>query len=221
MIRNLARYEAPLVNTVVGGNAYPPWAEARGANVLDVDGNRYIDLSAGFGAAVLGHRHAAIVAAVEGQTHRLIHGLGDVAAHPGRVELARRLSRFAPVSHRADDPRQVYFAVSGADAVEVAIKTAILHHHRPAIVAFDPAYHGSTLGALAATSRPAFRAPFAAQLNPHVARLPYACDPAQLDDLLAARHDIAAVLLEPIAGREGVLVPSPGWLAAVARVCHA
>ncbi len=220
LIRELARYEAPLVNTVSGGAAYPPWREAKGANVVDVDGNRYVDLSAGFGAAVLGHRNAAMVAAIERQAHLLVHALGDVAAHPGRVELARRLARLAPVRHRRDDPRQVYFAISGGDAVEIAIKSAILKTGRKAIVAFDPAYHGTTLGALAATSRPGFREPFAAQLNPHVLRLPYGSDPVRIKRLLARRHDVAALLFEPIAGREGVIVPPPGWLAAVARMCQ-
>lgn len=220
MTRDLIRYEAPLVNTVSHGTAYPPWREAKGANVVDVDGNRYIDLSAGFGAAVLGHRHAAVVSALTAQSRLLIHALGDVAAHPGRVELARRLARLAPVRHRREDPRQVYFAISGADAVEIAIKSAILKTGRKTIVAFDPAYHGTTLGALAATSRPAFREPFAAQLNPHVLRLPYGCDPADIERALAPRKDVAAVLVEPIAGREGVILPPAGWLAAVERICR-
>lgn len=220
LIRALSRYEAPLVNTLVAGRAYPPWRAARGANVLDVDGNRYIDLSAGFGAAILGHCDNAIIGAIERQSRILIHALGDVASHPGRIELAQRLARLAPVLHERADPRQVYFAISGADAVEIAIKTALLARRKKSIVAFDPAYHGTSLGALAATSRAGFRTPFAAQINPHVHRLPYGCDPGDLKRLCTHANDIAALIVEPVAGREGIYLPPPGWLAAVAAICR-
>jgi 4-aminobutyrate aminotransferase/(S)-3-amino-2-methylpropionate transaminase len=218
LARDLARLEAPGVNTVpADAIGEPPilWEKARGANVHDVDGNRYIDLTSGFGVAAVGHRHPRVVAAVRRQAGRLLHGLGDVHAHPLRVELAARLVDVAPV----DEP-QVFFASSGAEAVEIALKTALAVTGRPGIVAFAPAYHGLTLGALAATSRSEFRRPFDAYLHPHVRRLPFGCPPAAL---AAALTSIAAgaVLVEPIVGREGVLLPPPGWLAAVARLCRA
>lgn len=209
--------EAPGVNTLPGGDpaaASVLWEEACGANVRDVDGNIYIDLTAGFGVAAVGHRHPRVVAAVREQAGRLLHALGDVAAHPLRVELARRLVRLAPV----DDP-QVFFAISGAEAVEIALKTALGATGRPGIVAFEPSYHGLTLGALNATSREAFRAPFNAYLHPHVHRLPFACDPGRVEEVLR-RQDVGCVLLEPIVGREGVLVPPPGWLPDVAEICR-
>lgn len=218
--RDLARFEAPGVNTLgppgASGEPAPAlvWEEALGANVLDVDGNRYVDLTAGFGAAAVGHRHPRVVAAVEEQSDRLLHGLGDVAAHPARIELARRLAALVPV----DDPR-LHFAVSGADAVEVAAKTAILAIRRPGVVAFEPAYHGLTLGALALSARDHFRRPFAPHLHPHVHRLRFGCDLAELDDLVA-RHPVAAVVVEPVVGREGVVLPPPGWLPGVADVCR-
>src|SRR5262245_15300672 len=99
--KRLARAEAPGVNTIAGGEPSILWEEALGANVLDVDGNVYIDLTSGFGVAAVGHRHPRVVAAVQEQVGRLLHGLGDVHAHPGRVELAERLVALAPV----DDPR--------------------------------------------------------------------------------------------------------------------
>jgi 4-aminobutyrate aminotransferase / (S)-3-amino-2-methylpropionate transaminase / 5-aminovalerate transaminase len=231
----LRELEAPGVNTLPadGGGAEGSagtssllWEEARGANVRDVDGNIYIDLTSGFGVAAVGHAHPRVVAAVREQAGRLLHGLGDVHAHPLRVALAERLVRLAPV----DDP-QVFFSISGAEAVEIALKTALAATGRPGVVAFEPAYHGTTLGALAATSRGEFRAPFAAHLHAHVHRLPFGCDP----DLVAAllREDgagmiaaggaiggIGAVLVEPIVGREGVLLPPPGWLAALAGHCR-
>lgn len=227
LCRDLARFEAPGVNTLgppgapgsQGGEPtpVPVWEEALGSNVLDVDGNRFVDLTSGFGAAAVGHRHPRVVAAVREQSEHLLHGLGDVAAHPARIELARRLADLVPV----DEPR-IHFAVSGADAVEVAAKTAILATGRPGLVAFAPAYHGLSLGALALSAREHFRRPFSQHLHPHVHRLPFACDPGKLDRLAARRPDggIAAVVLEPAVGREGVVFPQPDWLSHVADVCR-
>jgi 4-aminobutyrate aminotransferase-like enzyme len=234
--RDLARHEAPGINTL-GGDDRPAlvWQAALGANVLDVDGNLFLDLTSGFGAATIGHRHPKVVAAVARQASELLHGLGDVAAHPARIELARKLCGLAPV----DDPR-VHFAVSGADAVEIALKSALLATGRQRLLAFDPGYHGLTLGALAATSRAEFRAPFSAQLSPHFTRLPYGCPLEQVAVRLAPRGDargnsrssarrsgdtggaseVAAVLVEPIVGREGVIVPPAGWLAGLSQLCR-
>jgi 4-aminobutyrate aminotransferase-like enzyme len=214
--RSLARWEAPGVNTLLAGAPNVLWQEAKGANVLDVDGNRFLDLTSGFGVAAVGHRHPRVVAAVRRQSGRLLHGLGDVQAHPLRVRLADRLRRRAPV-----DDAQVYFAISGADAVEVAIKTALLATGRPGIIAFDPAYHGVTLGALHVTSRQEFRRPFAQHLHSHVHRLPYSCRLAAVEETLRGGHDIGAVILEPIVGREGVITPPEGWLEGVADLCLA
>jgi acetylornithine/succinyldiaminopimelate/putrescine aminotransferase len=117
-----------------------------------------------------------------------------------------------------DDP-QVFFAISGGEAVEIALKTALAATGRPGILAFEPAYHGTTLGALAVTSRAEFRAPFAAHLHGHVHRLPFGADPDRIAALL--RDDnLGAVLVEPIVGREGVILPPPGWLAALADLCR-
>lgn len=212
--RGLARWEAPGINAVPAGGVAMVWQAARGANVWDTDGNRYIDLTAGFGVAAVGHAHPAVVAAIEAQSRQLLHGLGDAAAHPLRIDLARRLARRAPV-----DEAQVYWAVSGADAVEVAIKSAVLHTGRAAVLAFDPGYHGLSLGALAATSRPAFRRPFRAQLHRHVRRLPFGAPRAAIAATLEDRA-VACALVEPVVGREGVLVPADGWLAELARSCR-
>lgn len=213
----LARAEAPGINTLGPGDPPPPnllWDEACGANVRDVDGNLYVDLTAGFGVAAVGHRHPRVVAAVTEQAGRLLHGLGDVYAHPPRVALARRLAALAPV-----DQAQVFFSISGAEAVEIALKTALLSTGRPGILAFAPAYHGVTLGALAVTSRGEFRRPFAAHLHPHVHRLPFGCAPERITEVLA-KGDVGAALFEPIVGREGVLLPPDGWLAELALSCR-
>jgi 4-aminobutyrate aminotransferase-like enzyme len=207
----LAELEAPGVNTLFQGEPSILWEEARGANVRDADGNIYIDLTSGFGVAAVGHRHPKVVEAVREQSGRLLHGLGDVMAHPLRVELAKRLTGIAPV----DDP-QVFFSISGSEAVEIALKTALGATGRPGVLAFEPSYHGLTLGALAVTSREEFRSPFAAHLHGHVRRLPFGGD----FDRVLARGEIGAVVVEPIVGREGVLIPPAGWLAGLAESCR-
>jgi 4-aminobutyrate aminotransferase-like enzyme len=214
----LDRHVAPGISTVVGGEPSLVWQEALGANVLDVDGNLFVDLTAGFGVASIGHRRPEVVAAVADQAARLLHALGDVAAHPARLELARRLAELAPVASEGDEV-QVFFAVSGAEAVEIALKTALAATGKPAVVAFDPGYHGVSLGALVVTSRPEFRAPFSSHLHAHVERFVFG---GPLDALAARleRRDVGAVIFEPIVGREGALLPPPGWLADLADLAQ-
>ncbi|MDY7091442.1 MAG: aspartate aminotransferase family protein [Acidobacteriota bacterium] len=213
--RCLDTYEAPGINTLQNGRAAVGWAEARGANVLDVEGNRYLDFTAGFGVAAVGHRHPKVMAALRRQSGRLVHGLGDAHPHPLRAQLAERLCRLAPVP----DPL-VYFAISGADAVEIALKTALLNGRGPGVLAFDPGYHGLTLGALAVTSRAQFRQPFASHLHHRLHRLPFGGDPAAVERLFAKHPEIGCAVVEPLVGREGVLIPPNRWLRDLAKICH-
>ncbi len=209
--RSLERFVAPGVDTIYRGQPSIVWQEALGANVLDVDGNLYVDLTAGFGVAAVGHRHPRVVAAISAQSSELLHALGDVNAHAGLARLAERLSAIVPV----DDP-QMFPAVSGAEAVEICIKTAVLATRRRRILVFEPSYHGLTFGALAAGSRAAFSEPFRDHLTPHVVRLPFGADLREIDALLAT-GEFACVLAEPVVGREGVLFPPAGWLADLAH----
>ncbi len=211
----LANFEAPGINTLVGGEPSLVWEEACGSNVLDPDGNLLLDFSSGFGAAAVGHRHPKVVTAVHNQAARLLHGLGDVHAHPARALLAAKLVELAPMPDA-----QVYFAVSGSDAIEIALKTALLATAKPGILVFEPAYHGLSLGALAATSRDLFRVPFAPHLHRHIVRLPFACPRQLIEDCLLREPTIGVVLVEPIIGREGVIVPPSGWLHGLSEVCQ-
>ena len=217
LAKRIEQSEAPGINTLYRGQPSVIWKEALGSNVLDVDGNRFIDLTSGFGVASIGHRHPAVVQAVNEQTERLVHGLGDVHSHELRIELAERLCELSPV----EDPR-VYFAVSGADAVEIALKSAVLATGRKRFLAFDPAYHGLSLGALRATSRPEFREPFL-DASHDVTRLPFACAPSSIDAQLnqsTEQDRYAAAIVEPVIGREGVRFPPRGWISELAELCR-
>jgi 4-aminobutyrate aminotransferase-like enzyme len=198
------------------------WSEARGANVRDADGNVYLDLTGAFAVALAGHAHPWITEAVRRQAGILTHAMGDVHPAEVKVRFLERLGALAPW----DDPRAV-LASAGSEAVEVALKTALLATGRPGIVAFRRGYHGLTLGALAATARDDFRRPFRARLYPGVRFAPFptreeALAPALqvLEEVLeageAGGHPVGAVILEPIQGRGGVRVPAPGFLGEVA-----
>lgn len=187
------------------------WAEARGANVRDVDGNTYIDLTAGFGVAAAGHAPPEVAAAIAAQAAALAHGLGDVYPARVKVELLEKLAAIAPGNLSVS-----ILASAGAEAVEAALKTAVLRTGRPGILAFEGSYHGLTYGALAATHRNDFRAPFEQQLFSGVRFAPLRLD--AVDELLRS-HDIGAILIEPVQGRGGIRMMPDGFLQALRARC--
>ena len=190
------------------------YASAKGSNVVDVDSNRYVDLAAGFGAMLLGHSHPSILRMLDFQSHRLLMALGDVFPADSKIALLERLAALHP-----DPNARVILGQSGADAVTAALKSALLFTGKPGVIAFGGAYHGLSHAPLAACGlRESYRTPFAEQLNPHVRFADY---PAQADDLdraltqvRAALADgtVGAILVEPILGRGGVVVPPPEFL---------
>jgi 4-aminobutyrate aminotransferase-like enzyme len=175
------------------------WARAEGCRVWDSDGREYLDLSAGFGVAALGHRNVRVMEAVAAQP--VAHALGDLAEAEVAVALRRRL------------PWPAKFGVTGEDAVEIALRTALLATGRPGIVAFSGAYHGTGLLALAATGFERFREPFAAWLPGPVHRRPYGEDPGPLP------ADVGCVIAEPVQGRAGARVPPERWLERLHERC--
>jgi 4-aminobutyrate aminotransferase / (S)-3-amino-2-methylpropionate transaminase / 5-aminovalerate transaminase len=168
------------------------WTKAEGCRVWDGDGREYIDLTGGFGVAVLGHRNPKIMEAIANAP--VVHALGDLA----EAEVTQRL--------RGALPGPAKFGVTGEDAVEIALRTALLHTGKPGILAFDGAYHGTGLLALAATGLERFRTPFAAWLPGPVHRRTYGEDPGALPD------DVGVVMVEPVQGRAGSRVPPDGFL---------
>lgn len=202
-------------------------ATAKGANLFDLDGNRFADFTASFGAALVGHGNSRVVRTLQMQVERAMFGLGDVYPTDAKIGLTERLSRLFP-----EPGARVMFGLSGSDAIDAAIKTALLATGRPGIVAFEGAYHGLGTGPLAACGlRPEFRVPFAPHLTPHVRFLPYPRAPRRdgqggdtLDAALARVEeackggDVGALLIEPILGRGGVVVPPAGFLAGVREI---
>jgi 4-aminobutyrate aminotransferase-like enzyme len=220
LAEQLATYEAPGVTYL--GEDYPVfWESATGALVTDVDGNRYLDLTAAFGVAASGHANAYVAAAITDQASRLIHGMGDVHPTEVRTQLLATLAQLAP-----GDLSKTYLATSGAEAVEFALKTALLATKKPRVLAYHGAYHGLTLGALEVIGIDKFRAPFD-PLVPHRATfLPYPGANATIGhgvgavrEALDRDPEIGAVLLEPILGRGGVIVPPRGFLRALRTLC--
>jgi len=197
-------------------------SEGVGSNVLDLDGNRYVDLAAGFGALLLGHSPEPIRTALQEQSSRLLQALGDVLPSDTKLSLLPRLARLHP-----SPGAQVILGQSGADAVTAAIKSAVLSTGRTGLLAFQGSYHGLSYGALAVTDlRRGYRAPFARHLPSAVHFAPYPGSAPAMDAALAAvravlaSREVAAVVLEPILGRGGVIVPPPGFLSELGRLAR-
>jgi 4-aminobutyrate aminotransferase-like enzyme len=191
------------------------WERAEGCLVTDVDGNTFLDATSSFGALGVGHRHPRVVAAIKDQADRLIHGMGDVHPSETKVRLLEKIAAHSPIPNSG-----AILGQNGSDAVEAALKTAHLATGKPGVLAFEGGYHGLSYGALAVTSRDFFREPFNAQLGHFATHLPFGCDP---DEIRQAFHggQVGAVIVEPIQGRGGILIPPAGWLGALREICSA
>lgn len=227
LARRLAAVESPAFDArrraraASSGEDQSPivYASGRGANVLDVDGNRYVDLTAGFGALVLGHGPNAATAAASAATEELALALGDVYASELKVRACEALVHLFP-----EKGARVMLGLSGADAITCALKTSLLATKKPRVVAFEGSYHGMSHGPLAALGfAPSFREPFTQHLGVPVTFAPYpvAGDHASLDRSLSAVRaalqagDVGAILVEPLLGRGGCVVPPSSFLPAL------
>lgn len=218
--------------------SYPLVAKrGRGAVVEDVDGNEFLDFSAGIAVASTGHCHPEVVAAVQKQAAELIHMSGTDFYYEQMPALARRLSQFAPMP----GPHRFFYGNSGAEAVECAIKLARYHTRRQQIVAFYGAFHGRTMGALSLTgSRTQQRRRFS-PLVPGVTHVPYpdrsragshwpedeealalGCARFIEETLFRSTlppEEVAAIVLEPIQGEGGYIVGPTVFLQEIRRIC--
>ncbi|HEY8314321.1 MAG TPA: aspartate aminotransferase family protein [Candidatus Baltobacteraceae bacterium] len=191
------------------------WQSASGATVTDVDGNRYIDLTAAFGVANAGHSNSRVAAAIADQAARLMHAMGDVHPTAVKVELLRKLAAIAP-----GDLSKTFLASTGSEAVEAALKTAIVATGKPAFAAFRGAYHGLSLGALAVSGIAKFREPFVSAVAQTTLFFDYGEPVDALRERLRTRADVGALIVEPLQGRGGCVVPPKGYLADLRALCN-
>ena len=207
------------------------WDRAKGVHVWDADGKKYLDLTGAFGVAAAGHANPRVVRAGQQQMGRLLHAMGDVHPHALKAGLARELSRitferWSRITHHASRiTGKTIFSNSGFEAVESALKTAILATGRRGVIAFTGAYHGLGYGALNATHREFFRKPFQPQLREFARFVQF---PARTADLAAVefqirhlirREWIGAILVEPVQARGGINVPPPEFLPLLRKLC--
>ncbi|HVR23026.1 MAG TPA: 4-aminobutyrate--2-oxoglutarate transaminase [Candidatus Polarisedimenticolia bacterium] len=210
-------------------------AKAEDAWLEDVDGNRYIDFAGGIGCANAGHRPEAVVDAIRGQFDKFLHMCVQVTPYEGYIRLAERMNEVTPGKF----PKKTLFLNSGAEAVENAVKIARAYTKRPAIIAFEDAFHGRTMMTLALTSK---THPYKAGFAPfpgEVYRVPFAyCYRCSYNlkypscDLYCARHledtfkrvvaneEVAAVIAEPVLGEGGFIAPPPDYFKVLIELCH-
>lgn len=182
---------------------------AEGSYLYDQDGKQYIDFLGGYGVFGLGHRHPKVIEAVKAQLD-LIPLAGKTFFNRPQAELAAKLAAIAP-----DGLEYSFFSNSGAEAVEAALKFAKATTKRSKIVSTEGAYHGKTVGSLSATGREKYRKPFE-PLMPGVVIIPFgdlSAVEAMVDD------DTACFIVEPIQGEGGVIVPEPGYLSGIRKIC--
>ena len=191
---------------------------ATAAGSLDVEGRRFLDFGSGIGVTNIGHCHPLVVAAIERQARLLIH-TSVVTRHGPAIELAERLGSLTPF---IDEPR-VFFCNSGAEAVDGALKLSRRVTGRGGVVAFTGGFHGRTLAATTLTTTKAKYRDGYEPLLPSVFHAPYGDVPGALtalDDLLQA-HDgeIGCMIVEPVLGEGGYVVPPVSWLAGLRERC--
>ena len=214
----LARYESPNVTFMARDGSWPiVWSRAKGTRVWDEQGAEYLDLTAAFGVAASGHANGAVVRAGQKQMAQLLHAMGDVHPHPQKAALARELSRITFERWHGSEGRSI-FCNSGFEAVEAALKTALLATGRSRVLAFRGAYHGLGYGTLNTTERNYFRAPFHSQLAGFGE---FEAFPRSEEELAGIASNcrrrlrskkIGAILVEPVQGRGGINVPPPNFL---------
>jgi 4-aminobutyrate aminotransferase-like enzyme len=228
------------------------WERAKDVHVWDANGKKYLDLSAAFGVAAAGHANPRVVRAAQKQLTRLPHAMGDVHPHARKAELARELSRITferwsrITYHASRITGKAIFCNSGFEAVEAALKTALLATGKPGIIAFEGSYHGLGYGALNVTHRDFFRGPFHAQLREFGNFVPF-LNVGQASSLspksrggkngdrqaacptlerikssifrIFERKQIGTILVEPVQARGGINIPPPEFLPMLRELC--
>ena len=233
----LREYESRNVLFTEPDGSWPiVWERAKGVHVWDAEGKKYLDLTAAFGVAAAGHGNPHVVKAGQDQMEKLLHAMGDVHPHARKAELARELSRITferwsseflgdNARHPKVQTGKTIFCNSGFEAVEAALKTAMLTAGKYGVIAFQGGYHGLGYGTLNVTHRDLFRGPFRLQLKEfgQFLQFPTKATDLPIVETLIRRHFqrgwVGAVLVEPIQARGGINVPPPGFLPLLRRLC--
>jgi 4-aminobutyrate aminotransferase len=190
---------------------------ARGAMIEDMDGNRFLDFTAGIAVTNVGHSHPRVVAAIRRQSSRLIHMSGTDFYYEPQVRLAERLAVLAPGA----EPKRVFFTNSGAEAIEAALKLSRRHTGRNRVMAFINAFHGRTYGAMSLSGSKAMQRRGFSPLVPDIHHVRYG-DFESVNALLRTicpPEELAAIFVEPIQGEGGYIVPPPDFLPGLRRLC--
>jgi len=207
---NYTAFVNPPLARVMKLSGSPVEVRALGSTIWDHTGKAYLDFAGGYGVFTLGHSHPRVVAAVREQLDRMSLS-GKTMFSPLLGRLARRLAEITP-----GDLSISFFANSGTEAVEGALKLARAASGRTKFVATTGAYHGKTIGALAVSGREAYKTPFGPLLS-EIVHVPYG-DTSVLDEAL---HGAAAFIVEPVQGEGGIVVPPLGYLRAARAACDA
>ena len=236
VLKQLRDHESRNVTFIAPDGAWPVvWERAQGVHVWDVEGKKYLDLTAAFGVAAAGHANPNVVRAGQKQMAKLLHAMGDVHPHALKARLAGELSRLTferwTTKSKVQSPKskvsngKVIFASSGFEAVEAALKTALLATGKSGVIAFAGGYHGLGYGALNATHREHFRGPFRSQLREFGSFAKFPAAPEALAGIeenlrrLFRREKVGAILVEPVQTRGGINVPPPGFLPLLRKLC--
>ncbi|WP_254764551.1 aspartate aminotransferase family protein [Natrinema marinum] len=208
-----------------------PVRRASGCTLEDFDGTEYLDLFSGISVTNVGHGNAAVVDAAKEQLDEFVHGCSYVHPNEPVADLAERIADVTP-----GDLRKSFFCNSGTEAVEGAVKLARKYTGSKEVIALEMGFHGRTLGSLALTGNKSYKQGMAPTLNdvahtapPYGYRCPRCdgdqCDAGCADDLerVIGSHtsgDLAAVVVEPVMGEAGIVVPPAGWLERVQEIAH-
>jgi 4-aminobutyrate aminotransferase len=193
-------------------------ARGFGCTIEDVDGNLFLDFTAGIAVTATGHCHPEVVAAIADQAATLIHMSGTDFYYAPEIELAEKLAARAP----GPWPKRVFFTNSGAESIEGALKLARFHTGRQRAIAFNGSFHGRTTGSLSLGASKAVHRRGFGPLLAGVHHLPFDCPPSAFEELFATvapADEVAAVFVEPIQGEGGYRVPSPGFLPLLRELC--
>ncbi|MSQ94517.1 MAG: acetyl ornithine aminotransferase family protein [Gemmataceae bacterium] len=207
-------------------------ARGSGAVIEDVDGNLFLDFTAGIAVTATGHCHPRVVEAIQDQAAKLIHMSGTDFYYQPQIDLAQRLAELAPGTR----PKRVFFTNSGAEALEAGLKLARWHTHRSRAIAFFGAFHGRTYGAMSLSGSKLVHRRGFSPLVPdiHHVAFPRGCQGCmtpgdvctcvkQIEETVFKRiappEEVAAIFVEPIQGEGGYHVPAPGFLPGLRALC--